>query len=100
MPCAALGRLHGKLLVGVVNSIGVRRDAKAVDAVARIAADASSGAAAEALTALGRIATPQAIEVLQRSIKADPAATRAAAAEAILVVAERQLAQGDREQAP
>ena len=31
---AALGRLHGKLLVGVVNSIGVRRDAKAVDAVA------------------------------------------------------------------
>ena len=62
---AALGRLHGKLLAGVVNSIGVRRDAKAVGALAKIAADASSGAAAEALTALGRIATPEAVEILR-----------------------------------
>ena len=36
---AALGRLHGNLLAGVVNSIGVRRDAKAVRALATIAAD-------------------------------------------------------------
>ena len=63
---AALGRLHGKLLAGVVNSIGVRRDAKAVGAVGRDRWPMpSSGAAAEALAALGRIATPEAIEILK-----------------------------------
>ena len=62
---AALGRVHGNLLAGVVNSIGVRRDAKAAGQLATIAADASSGAAAEALVALGRIATPEAIEILK-----------------------------------
>ncbi|MGA2254186.1 MAG: family 16 glycoside hydrolase [Thermoguttaceae bacterium] len=96
---AALGRLHGNLLVGVVNSIGVRRDAKAIGRLAEIAADLSSGAAAEALVALGRIATPEAMGTLQRAIKADSAATRAAAANASLVCAERQLALGHRERA-
>jgi HEAT repeat protein len=96
---AALGRLHGKLLAGVVNSIGVRRDAKAVGALEPIALGASSGAAAEALTALGRIATPDAIGILRPALKAESAAVRAAAADAILIAAERQLAVGHREEA-
>ncbi len=93
---AALGRLHGNLLAGVVNSIGVRRDAKAVGALAKIAADTSSGATAEALTALGRIATLEADLVLRGSLKADSAATRSAAADASLACAQRQLAAGHR----
>ena len=96
---AALGRLHGKLLAGVVNSIGVRRDAKAVSALEPIALGASSGAAAEALTALGRIATPDAIGILRPALKSESAAVRAAAADAILIAAERQLAVGHREEA-
>ncbi len=95
----AMSHLHGELLVGVVNSIGVRRDAKAVGSLAKIAADASSGAAAEALMALGRIATPAAVEILRHSIKANPAATRAATADAGLVSAERLLALGQRDRA-
>ena len=93
---AASARLHGKLLIGVVNSIGVRGDAKAVGALTKIATDPSSGATAEALTALGRIATPEALQTLRRSIKAESAATRAAAADASLICAERQLALGQR----
>jgi len=96
---AAMDRLHGNLLVGVVNSIGVRRDANAVGPLAAIASDTSSGAAAEALVSLGRIATPEAIEILQRAIKTDSADMRAVAAIAILVSAERQLAVGNKDQA-
>ncbi|MCU0872392.1 MAG: hypothetical protein MUE50_08600, partial [Pirellulaceae bacterium] len=54
----SLGRLQGKLLAGVVNSLGVRRDAEAVGALQKLATDRSSGVADEALMALGRIATP------------------------------------------
>jgi HEAT repeat protein len=93
----ALGRLQGKLLAGVVNSLGVRRDARAVGPLAAIAADASCGAAAEVLTALGRIATPEAVAVIERSLKADAAATRSAAAEAGLICAERLAALGSAE---
>src|SRR5688572_18425052 len=34
---AALGQLKGNALIGVVNSLGVRRDEKAVDALGRLA---------------------------------------------------------------
>ncbi|NQT38540.1 MAG: hypothetical protein HQ581_13675, partial [Planctomycetes bacterium] len=38
----ALGRLHGRLLAGVINSIGVRRDVKAVGALTKLASDPAS----------------------------------------------------------
>ena len=69
----AAGRLQGKLLVGVVNSIGVRRDAKAVDLLGRLWRDCGTGVADEALTALGRIATPKAVGIVQQALKADAA---------------------------
>ena len=55
----ALGTLEGRLRVGVINSIGVRRDPKAVPALATLALSGKQGAA-EALAALGRIATDEA----------------------------------------
>ncbi|MGO8750939.1 MAG: DUF1080 domain-containing protein [Thermoguttaceae bacterium] len=96
-PCAdaalreAAGRLQGKLLAGVVNSIGVRRDAKAVDLLGRLARDRGTGVADEALTALGRIATPKAVGIVQQALKADAADARLAAADACLTSAERLL---------
>jgi HEAT repeat protein len=96
---AALPNLHGTLLAGVVNSIGVRRDAKAVDALGKLALDGASGVAGEALAALGRIATPAAAEILRRALRADAAAARAAAADACLTYAQQQLARDERAQA-
>jgi HEAT repeat protein len=93
---AALPNLHGTLLAGAVNSIGVRRDAKAVDALGKLALDGASGVAGEALAALGRIATPAAAEILRRSLRADSAPIRAAAADACLACAQQQLARDER----
>jgi HEAT repeat protein len=96
---AALGKLHGRLLVGVIHSIGVRRDVKAVDALIKLANDPSSEAAPAALTALGQIATFEATETLQRALASGSAGVRGAAADACLVSVERLLAQGRRDDA-
>ncbi|MHB0956397.1 MAG: HEAT repeat domain-containing protein [Pirellulaceae bacterium] len=95
----ALGKLQGPSLVGVINSVGVRRDANAVSALARLVGDADTQVAPQALAALGQIATPEAIQTLQQSLASDSAAVRAAAADACLVGAERLVAQGQRDEA-
>src|SRR6185369_11375819 len=51
----ALGKLQGKLLVGVINSIGVRRDAKAVNGLVARLNEADVETATAAAVALGRI---------------------------------------------
>ena len=56
---AALGRVKGKLLVGVINSIGHRKDAKALDALAKLLHDADSEVAKAADAALARIRPPR-----------------------------------------
>jgi HEAT repeat protein len=51
-------------LVGAINSLGIRRDAKAVDTLAKLLADADPQVAAAAAEALGKIATPDAAAAL------------------------------------
>ena len=55
---AALGKVKGKLLVGVINSIGHRKDAKAINALAELLHDADSEVAKAANDALARIRPP------------------------------------------
>ena len=86
---AALDRVQGRLLAGVVNSLGVRREAKAVGALTKLAENRNSGVADEALAALGRIATPEAAQTLRQSVSAGPADARVAAAHACLTCGER-----------
>ncbi len=52
---SALSRLKGKLLVGAINSIGVRKDAKAIDALSKLMYDRDAEVARAASAALGRI---------------------------------------------
>jgi HEAT repeat protein len=96
---AALGTLKGKLLVGAVNSIGMRRDGKAVEALGKLANEPGSGAATAALLALGRIATPDAARQLQQTLTRGPDELRVAAAEGCLLVADADLAAGRRDAA-
>ncbi len=93
----AMGKLQGKFLIGVVNSIGVRRDVKAVGGLTELVRSPSRGAAPEALLALSRITTPEAIEFLQQTLASGPADLRPAAAEGCILVAERQFALGQRD---
>jgi HEAT repeat protein len=95
----SLGRLHGNLLAGVVNSLGVRRDVQAVGALEKLAAVRTSGVQDEALAALGCIATPEAIQSLRQVLTDVSAESRLGAAHACLSGAERLLAQGKRAEA-
>lgn len=77
----AMGKLKGKLLVGVMNSIGVRRDTAAVGALAERLADSDAQVAAAAAGALGRIGNPASGKALENAL-AGPADRRAAIGEA------------------
>jgi len=91
----AAGRLSGPLLVGVLNSLGVRRDAAAVDLLATRLADADPAVALAAAAALGNVGTPAAVAPLRRQLAALSAPLRDAAAEGCVRCAERLLATND-----
>jgi HEAT repeat protein len=93
---AAAGKLKGRLLVGVVNSIGQRADVKAVPMLTRMlyGADAEAGCAAAA--SLARIGGPSSVKALQEAANKGKGAVKTAALECLLVAAEGLMAQGDR----
>lgn len=95
----AMGKLQGKLLVGVINSIGVRRDTQAVAALCKLASDRDAELASAAMAALGRIATPEASDVLLKSLASAPAELRPAVADACLACADCMAAKGQAQAA-
>jgi len=88
----ALGKVRGRLLVGVINSIGVRRDVHAVDTLAQKLDDANAGVASAAAVALGHIGGEQAAKALTQSLTDAPAGVRSAVAEGCILCAEWFLA--------
>ena len=96
---AALGKLKGRLLAGVVTSIGVRRDTKAVGALQKLAGDNDKDVAAAALAALGRIANKEATATITQTLTKGPATLRAAAADAALAAAKGLLDAGKQDAA-
>lgn len=61
----SLERAKGAALIAIVNLAGERRDAACVPALAPLAEDAGAGVAGAALSALGKIASPEAVRVLE-----------------------------------
>jgi HEAT repeat protein len=96
---AALPKLKGNLLIGVINSIGKRRDRKAAPALAKMMYDADSDVARAAAMALGNIGSASEMKELQSAILKTKGMTRMAVADASLVCAERLLAEGKRAEA-
>jgi len=88
----ALGQLKGKLRIGVIASIGARRDAKAVPALAKLLRGGDVDLTRAAVRALGHIASAEAAESLARAKV--PAELRAELADASLLCADRTLADG------
>lgn len=95
----ALGRLKGRLLVGVIHSIGVRRDAKAVEGLAGLLKAGDPEVAAAAAASLGRIGGPEAVRHLEPALEASAPPIRSAAAEGLILCAERLLAEGKGDEA-
>jgi HEAT repeat protein len=97
----ALGRLNGMPLVGVIGSIGVRRDAQAVQPLLGIlmSSEASGEAKSMTLRALGQIGTVEAAEALKMSLDHAPPEGLPDVYEGLFRCAERFSAEGRKEQA-
>lgn len=107
MPCReaaaamreALSKVSGNRRVGIINSLGVRRDVESIAALTALLADADEETAAAAAAALGSIGTPAAAAVLGAFQAKAPKPLKLVAADAYLVCAERLLADGKKDAA-
>ncbi|MDH3717036.1 MAG: HEAT repeat domain-containing protein, partial [Planctomycetota bacterium] len=90
----ALGSLKGRSLIGVINSIAVRRDAAAVPALIERLKDKDPQIAAAAAVALGKIGNEPATKALRQALASVPAAVPSAVAEGCIYAAERLMADG------
>ena len=95
----ALGKLEGRLLIGVINSIAVRRDVRAVDALTRKLDDANADVASAAAIALGHIGGEQATKALTQSLTDAPIDVRSAVAQGCILCAEWYLARNGNDDA-
>ncbi len=86
--------LQGRLLVGTINSIGVRRDAGAVDSLNARLRDSDTEVASAAAVALGHIGNAAATNSLHAALATAPAGVRSAVAEGYLLCAEQLQAAG------
>ena len=87
--------LQGRLLVGTINSIGVRRDAGAVETMSTRLKDKDADVASAAAVALGRIGNTAATQILRKAIVSAPVNVRSAVAEGCVLCAERSLQEGN-----
>jgi HEAT repeat protein len=94
---SAAGKLKGRPLAGVLDSLGVRRDAKAVEVIAPLMNDADVEVASSAALALGHIATPEAGKALDQAATAagTPKAIQPAVWDATIRCANAMLASAD-----
>ena len=90
----ATSSLDGRLLVGTINSIGVRRDADAVEALTTRLQDKDADVASAAAVALGRIGNDAAAASLRGVLASAPENVRSAVAEGCVLCAERFLSEG------
>lgn len=94
----ALTRSKGRTRVGIINSVGVRRDARSVSLLVKAATEEPDATAAAA-KALGEIGTTESAKALQAFRGKGTPTQRLAIADALLICAERLMASGDRAQA-
>ena len=95
----AMDRLQGNLLVGVINSIGVRADTKATAGLVEKLKASDVDVAAAAAVALGHLGGDQAAQALEKSLTDARSGFRSAVAEGCILCAEKFVTQGKSAQA-
>jgi len=95
----AMGKLQGRLLIGVINSISRRGDVKAVDALVKKTKDADVGVASAAVAALGCIDGDEAIETVEKMLPRAKPELVPAVCEACLKCADSLAANGKHDRA-
>ena len=94
-----LDKVKGRLLVGVICSIGVRRDPEAVAALVKRLDDKDAEVVQAAARALGRIGTIEAVAPLEKALASTVQANRIAVSDGLFRCADVLRAQGQREEA-
>lgn len=92
-------KLEGRLLIGAINSIGVRRDADAVETLTKRLGDKDVDVAAAAAVALGHIGNDAAAKTLRGALASAPATTKSSVAEGCVLAAEHLLNAGKTDDA-
>jgi HEAT repeat protein len=92
---AASESLEGRLLVGMINSIGFRRNANAVESLTAKLQNSDADVASAAAVALGHIGNAAATKSLTAALATVPANVRSAVAEGCVLCAERLHGEGD-----
>ncbi|MFH1718399.1 MAG: HEAT repeat domain-containing protein [Planctomycetota bacterium] len=95
----ALGKLKGKPLVGVIGSIGVRRDAQAVGALTTMLRASDAEVTHAAARALGNIGNSAAVTALQRQLANASSADKLHICEGLFRCAETLSAGGQKQEA-
>jgi len=104
MPCdeavaamrGALPKVKGRVKVGVINSLAVRRDAASTAALTALLKDSDAQVAGAAASALGDIGTSEAGKALAGFVASPPEGLALVAADAYLTCAERLAAAGKK----
>lgn len=94
----ALKTTQGKQKIGVITSLGARRDGEAVGALANLLADSDRGISRAAALALGTIGTNEAAEALQKA-RQSGIGDKQAVIDGLLSCAESMLHDGKRTEA-
>ncbi|MBH53789.1 MAG: hypothetical protein CMI18_05520 [Opitutaceae bacterium] len=96
---SALPNLDGRLLTGVITSLGVRGDTEAVPALRELVGNSNRSIAGSALVALARIGTEDSMATVVAALNQGPEELRIAAAHAVLFKAEQLMKSGNADQA-
>ncbi len=91
----ALDKTGGKVAIGIINSLGERRDKQAVKQLAKLLSNNDKEIAAAATAALGKIAGDKAADVLKDALAKSSGNLRKGLADAYLLCADNFLADGD-----
>ncbi len=92
----ALSKSEGKAKVGIINTLGVRGDKKAVEPLAKLTNDANETVAVAAVAALGRIDDKSATDAIAKVKDKATGAVKTAATDAYLRCADRLAAKGEK----
>ncbi len=94
-----LQKAKGKILIGVINSIGERRDAQAVGMLSKFVTSSDEAVAGAAVAAVGKIGGPEAAKALAKAESFASPRLRPIVVDAYLKCAEHFLAQGKKREA-
>jgi HEAT repeat protein len=95
----ALPKTTGKVRVGIINSLGRRRDSESVSALGKLVSDSDAVVAEAAIAALGMIADSQASEMLAQAKDKVSTGLQVPVLDAYLKCADRLAAKGQKDKA-